>query len=56
LRAVLGLGGPATPLPGPAIRRIDLLPVTASAIEPVVREVAVGRHSIRIGVLAWVLT
>jgi hypothetical protein len=56
LCAVLGRRGPATAVAGPTIRLIDLLPVTASELAPVVRKVAVGRHTIRIGARSWVLT
>jgi hypothetical protein len=56
LSAVLGIRGPATALAGPTLRRVDLLPSPASELVRVVRKVAVGRHSIRIGAPLWVLT
>jgi hypothetical protein len=56
LRAVLGRRGPATPVAGPAIGGVELLPSPASELGPVVREVAVGRHSMRIGARLRVLT
>src|SRR6202044_1467203 len=41
LRAVLGRRGPATPVAGPTIRGVDLLPPPPSELGPVVRKVAV---------------
>ncbi len=56
LRAVLGRRGPATALLGTTIRRVELLPSPLSEVPPVVRKVAVGRHTIHIGARSSVLT